>query len=262
MKEQILTHLPAECPWGDTLHWFHTITSTNDVAKEMAKNGAPQGTVVIAGQQSGGRGRMGRSFSSPAEKGVYLSVILRPNCPAQKLMTLTCAVGVAMCNAVEQVSGVRPKIKWINDLILENRKLGGILTELCAEQGIVTYAIVGVGINCDQAAQDFPPEIRDMAISLKAATEKTIDRAALAGAMVEALWKMERTLFSGDFMADYQKDCITLGQTVSVVRGDAVRHGKALTLTQDGGLLVEYPDHTTEIVQSGEVSIRGMYGYL
>ena len=158
MKEQILTYLPAECPWGDTLHWFHTITSTNDVAKEMAKNGAPQGTVVVAGQQSSGRGRMGRSFSSPAEKGVYLSVILRPNCPAQKLMTLTCAVGVAMCNAVEQVAGVRPKIKWINDLILENRKLGGILTELCAEQGIVTYAVVGVGINCDQAAQDFPPE--------------------------------------------------------------------------------------------------------
>ena len=265
MKQQILSSLSAECPWRDTLHWFDTIDSTNNQAKKLAATGAPHGTVLIAGAQSAGRGRMGRSFSSPAGMGVYMSVILRPDCAAGELMHLTCAAAVAMCDAVEKASGLRPGIKWINDLVVGKKKLGGILTELSLTPGTgrVAYAIIGIGINCLQNATDFPPELQEIAVSLSGATGKVISPAALAAAMVRSLWEMDKQLLTGRdaMMARYRHECITLGQDILVVRGDIPRHGIALSLTDDGGLLVRFEDSTTEVVQSGDVRIRGMYGY-
>lgn len=265
MKQDILKNLSAECPWRDTLHWFDTTPSTNSRAKELAIAGAPHGTVLIAGSQTAGRGRLGRSFSSPAGMGVYMSVILRPDCTAGELMHLTCAAAVAMCDAVEKASGLRPQIKWINDLVIGQKKLGGILTELSLTPGTnrVAYAIVGIGINCLQTQEDFPPELQEMAISLSTAAKRPISPSALAASMVEALWEMDKYLLTGRdaIMARYQKECITLGKDILVVRGDSSRHGTALSLTDDGGLLVRYEDGSTETIQSGEVSIRGMYGY-
>ena len=147
MKETILKNLSAECPWRDTLYWYEAIDSTNTQAKRMAKEGAPHGTVLVAGYQAGGRGRMGRTFQSPAGEGMYLSVILRPGCTPDRLMHLTCAAGVAACEAVEAVCGIRPQVKWINDLVLGDRKLGGILAEMSLDQGVVDYAVIGIGIN-------------------------------------------------------------------------------------------------------------------
>ena len=116
--------MTTECPWRDTLYWYDTIDSTNTRAKEMAKEGAPEGTVLIAGNQTGGRGRLGRSFSSPEGMGVYLSAILQPDCKAEQLMHLTCAAGVAACKAVEKAGGIYPGIKWINDLVCGKEKVG------------------------------------------------------------------------------------------------------------------------------------------
>ena len=130
MKEQIQSLLHTECPWRDTLYWYPVTDSTNTQAKLLAKQGAVHGTVLIAGRQTRGRGRMGRDFHSPADSGLYLSVILRPNCKPEQMMHLTCVAAVAACRAVYQVSGLTPGIKWINDLVLQNKKLGGILTEL------------------------------------------------------------------------------------------------------------------------------------
>ena len=124
MKEDLIKHLPPVHPGPDHVHWFDTIDSTNTYAKALAQSGAPQGTVVIADRQTGGRGRMGRSFSSPGGMGIYLSMILRPECEATELMHLTCAVAVAMCDAVEGVSGFRPQVKWINDLMAKGKKTG------------------------------------------------------------------------------------------------------------------------------------------
>lgn len=262
MKEQISRFLPAECPWGDTLHWFREVASTNTLAKEMAGQGAPHGTVLIAGSQTGGRGRMGRSFASAQGKGIYMSVVLRPMCAAEELMHLTCAVAVSICDAVEEICGVRPSVKWINDLVLGKKKLGGILTELSIHQGAVQYAVVGVGLNCTQKSEDFPEEIRGIAQSLQDYTGQAVDIPRLAGAMVNALWEMDKNLLSRDFMAAYKKDCITLGKEISVVKADKRSYGKAVDLDAQGGLLVQYPDGTKETVQSGEVSVRGMYGYL
>lgn len=261
MKEQILQFLPAECPWRDTLHWFDEVPSTNTMAKDLAKQGAPQGTVLIAGSQTGGRGRMGRSFASAGGKGIYMSVILRPMCAAEELMHLTCAVAVSICDAVEEICSVRPSVKWINDLVLGKKKLGGILTELSIDRGAVQYAIVGIGLNCTQAPKDFPEEIRDIALSLQSYTGNAVDIPKLTAAMINSLWEMDKHLLSRDFMAIYKKDCITLGKEISIVGANNVFHGKAIDLDAEGGLIVQYPDGIIATVQSGEVSIRGMYGY-
>ena len=266
MKNEILKALDAAHPWAPHLNWFETIDSTNDWLKKAARQGAPEGTIAIADHQTGGHGRMGRTFQSPGGMGVYMSVILRPNCSAEQLMHLTCAAAVAMCDAVEQASGLRPTIKWINDLVIGTRKLGGILTELSLIPGTnrVGYAIVGIGIICLQKPEDFPPKLQDMAISLSDATQKVICPAALAAAMMDALWHMDQRLLTdrASIMVSYAQDCITLGKDILVVRGDVSRYGTALSLTSDGGLLVRYADGNAQVVQSGEVSIRGMYGYV
>lgn len=265
MIESISNEIPAECPWRDTLYWYDAIDSTNTRAKVLAREGAPQGTVVIAGSQSAGRGRLGRSFHSPRGLGIYLSVILRPQCPPSDLMHLTCAVGVAMCDAVEAAAGVRPGIKWINDLVLENKKLGGILTELSVDSttGLTEYAIVGIGINCRHRTEDFPPELCSMATSLELCGYQA-QLQTLSAEMVIALERMNRGLLreKDTILARYRADCITLGREICVHRFDTVRAAKALDVDESGALVVQYEDGSCQSVNSGEVSVRGLYGYL
>ena len=265
MKDQITHLIPAECPWRDTLYWYDTIDSTNIRAKEMAKQGAPHGTVVLAGHQSAGRGRLGRSFHSPEQKGMYLSVILRPDCLPEQLMHLTCAVGVAVCNAIEALMGLRPGIKWINDLVVNGKKLGGILTELSLDQatGKVDWTIVGIGINCSHGISDFPEELQSIATSLSLVTGNAVQLAAVSASVIDALHQMDQVLFSGkaDIMNRYRSDCITLQKEILVVRGDEKRYGRAVGIDDEGALLVSF-DGRVEAVNSGEASIRGMYGYV
>lgn len=265
MKERIQNYLPAECPWRDTLLWFETIGSTNTEAKHLAMQGAPHGTVLIAGHQTGGRGRLGRTFQSPAGKGVYLSVILRPDCPPEQLMHLTCAAAVAMCDAITDAAGFRPGIKWTNDLVYQKKKLGGILTELSVDHasGKVEYAVIGIGINCTQNPGDFHPDIRDMATSLSAVRKSPVEPAVLAAAMVHRLFEMDQQLAARNAILDrYKKDCMTLGQQIVLLRGDEKLYGTALDIDPQGALVVRFADGHIGTVASGEVSVRGMYGYL
>ena len=245
--------------------YFKSIDSTNTRAKELARANALHGTVLIADSQTGGRGRLGRSFHSPAASGIYMSIIIRPKCKPDELMHLTCAAAVAACDAIEKTTGVRPGVKWINDLVYGKRKLAGILTELgLSSNGMVDYAIIGIGINCSQKEADFPEEIRNIATSLEMIVRKPVNRAKIVAALIEELEKISRELISGkaDLMRQYQNDCVTIGQSISLLRGDVVRHGKAISLDEQGGLLVRFEDGHIETVNSGEVSIRGMYGYL
>lgn len=265
MKEQILSRLSPAYPWKDRLLVLESLGSTNDHLRQLAKKGAPQGTVVIAEHQTGGHGRLGRSFHSPPKKGIYLSILLRPDCGPAQLMHLTCAAAVAMCDAVENAAGFRPGIKWTNDLVSGNRKLGGILTELGLNpRGTVDHAIIGIGINCCQRPEDFPEDIREIAGSLAMTTGRQIDRSQAAAAMMEALYSMNANLLSGksETLMRYRQDCVTLGQEVMLVRGDARRYGYALDIDTDGALVVRFRDGRTEAVNSGEVSVRGMYGYV
>ena len=262
MKEALLSHLPSAYPWRDHVHWFSSIGSTNDHLKALARQGAPHGTAVLASHQTNGHGRRGRSFHSPEGMGIYLSILLRPQCRPGELMHLTCAAAVAMCDAVEMAAGLRPGIKWTNDLVVGRRKLGGILTELSlTPEGLVDYAIIGIGINCRQQEADFPAEIRHIACSLDMVTGQENDPAMLAAAMLESLARMD--LKDKDGMLDrYRENCITLGQEISLVRGEEVRYGKALSVDPEGALVVAFSDGKVEAVNSGEVSVRGMYGYV
>jgi len=265
MKEQILSHLPPAYPWKAHFHFFPTIDSTNDRLRALARSGAPEGTVLIAGHQTGGHGRRGRSFHSPEGMGVYLSILLRPQCLPTELMHLTCATAVAMCGAVEAAAGFRPGIKWTNDLVAKEKKLGGILTELgFTPRGELDYAIIGVGINVRQEREDFPEDIRDMAGSLSMIAGKDIDRARVAAAMMDALHQMSTKLLTGreEMLSRYRADCITLRRDMVLVRGDEKRYGHALDIDSEGALVVRFADGKLEAVNSGEISVRGMYGYV
>ena len=262
MLTEIQKHLAGH-PWQDKIIWLDSVDSTNTYAKQLARNGAAEGTVVIADHQTGGRGRMGRSFSSPAGMGIYMSIILRPDCLPEELMHLTCAAGLAASDAVSDVTDRVPGIKWTNDLILARRKLGGILTELSVNPHTrkVEWAIIGIGINCCQEEADFPEEIRPIAISLHISPAK---RLQLIAQIILTFHQMRPYLFAEKegIMEDFRHRCVTIGQEISILRGDEVHHGRALSVDDDGGLVVKYDDGTTTTVTSGEVSIRGMYSYV
>lgn len=247
--------------YAEKLIVLPSASSTNTELKLLAERGAEAGTVVIAQTQTGGRGRLGRSFCSPAG-GLYLSVLLRPSVSARELLHLTALVGIACCDAVEAVCGLRPGIKWTNDLVLGGKKLGGILTELTvdAKTGKARYAILGIGINCSTV----PPEVEDMATSLEKETGSPVSREALAAAVTVRLLQMQETMFTEKqaWIARYTADCITVGREIKVVCGDSVRHAKADGIGENGELLVTYENGEKSTVSSGEVSVRGMYGYI
>ena len=248
-------------PWADRLVVLDTIDSTNTYAKTLAVQGAAHGTVVLADHQTGGRGRLGRSFASPRGKGVYLSAILRYDVPPSALMHLTCMAAEAVRRAVSGAAGLDCGIKWTNDLVVGKKKLCGILTELVStSQGFAV--IVGAGVNCSHLPEDFPPEVASMATSLLQCGCPT-DRSTVAAAMIRQLSLADRDMLSpGPWMDSYRRHCVTLGQDVKILRGEEVRYAHVDGMDDQGALLVTLSDGTQETVFSGEVSVRGMYGYL
>ena len=152
----------------ENLHVLETVDSTNSFCRRLALEGAPDGTAVLADCQTAGRGRRGRSFQSPAGKGLFFSILWRPDCAPEELLPLTALSAVAVCRAIQRVTGVRPQIKWPNDLVLGGRKLAGILTEMSleGESGHVSHVVVGIGINVHQQPEDFAGEVADIATSL------------------------------------------------------------------------------------------------
>ena len=261
MKEQILALLDDH-PWGKLIQIHEVLDSTNTYAKELARQGAPEGTVIIAKQQVGGRGRLGRSFHSPKNSGLYMSLIIRPNCPADRLMHLTCAAAVAACDAVENSCNVRPGIKWINDLTMDRKKLGGILTELIfGSDGKVSAAVIGIGINCRKTV--FPEELQDLVCCLSQFTDET-DPVLLAARLIQSLDTMNRQLFSHQeqLMERYRQNCVTLGKPVRVISSHGTETGVAETVLDHGALQVLFDNGQRSEVNSGEVSVRGLWDYL
>jgi BirA family biotin operon repressor/biotin-[acetyl-CoA-carboxylase] ligase len=256
----------GEHPWRQQLQVLDSVDSTNNLLKSMGDMGAPHGTVVIADEQTGGRGRQGRSFSSPKGVGIYFSLLLRPDCAPTQVGHVTAMVAVATCDAIEKVTGVRPGIKWTNDLILNGKKLAGILTEMNVEweSGTLQYLVTGIGINCNHQKTDFPTEVQEMATSLRQELGVTVDRSRLAAELVRALSNMSRDVVQGkeEWLRRYRQDCITIGKQVKIVRGQDVRSGTATGIDENGGLIVHYDSGEIGVVYSGEVSVRGMYGYV
>jgi BirA family biotin operon repressor/biotin-[acetyl-CoA-carboxylase] ligase len=243
-----------------------TVDSTNSYCKRIATEGAADETVVIADGQSAGRGRLGRTFQSPGGKGLYLSILWHPAVPPEKLLPLTALGAVAVCRAVEQVCGVRPGIKWTNDVVLGGRKLCGILTEMAleGESGLVSYVVMGIGINVHQKPQDFEGEVADMASSLDEQLHRTISRPQLAAALIEELDRLYREALPDPtiYLDEYRRSCVTLGKNVTLVHLGRREEVYARDVDERYGLIVDYGDGREETVRSGEVSVRGENGYL
>ena len=222
--------------------------------------------MILADQQTGGRGRRGRSFVSPAGKGLYLSAALRPRCPLSEISTLTAWTAVALCDAVESVCGVRPGIKWPNDLVLNRKKLCGILTELEweAESGEFSCVIIGAGINVSQDEADFGPEVAPIAISLAQALGTAPDRTELAARVIRSLNALydDFPAQNAAYLDHFRRDCLTVGNPIKVISGAGERIGTATGISDDFGLTVRWEDGSTETLTSGEVSVRGLYDYV
>lgn len=249
--------------WREVL-WYDTIDSTNDELKRRAAQGTAAGTVIAADCQTGGRGRRGRTFCSPAGKGLYLSAAFSPRCAISELSAVTAWAAVAVCNAVETVCGVRPGIKWPNDLVLNGKKLGGILTELVFSETIEPIVILGLGLNLSQNGADFGPELCDTAVSLLQALGAAPDRKTQLNAV---LWELER-LFRAfpegrrDYLDPFRRDCVTVGRSIRVQSAEGTRTGNAVGISDSFALRVQWEDGSTEELTTGEVSVRGLYGYL
>ncbi|MBQ7254728.1 MAG: biotin--[Oscillospiraceae bacterium] len=221
---------------------YPQVTSTNDLAKKLAQEGAAHGGAVLAYAQTAGRGRRGRTFASP-KGGIYLSVILRPRDPLPKLLHLTPVLAVAACDAIEEVAGIRPKCKWVNDLLLEGRKLAGILVEISGDA-----LIAGIGVNV--ARSDLPEELRKIAVSL-AEVGAACEKEPLARAIASHMARACETAVSAQkaWMDRYRADCATIGQMVSA----SGVSGIAKTVADNGALIIE--TETGDVsVQTGEVS--------
>ena len=241
--------------------WLEETHSTNEDAKRHAKAGVPALFTVAAGSQVSGRGRMGRSFYSPSGLGVYLSRVLRPSASAADAQLLTAAAGVAVCEAVFNACGLEPGLKWPNDVLLQGRKLCGILAESAVSgNGGMEYAVVGVGVNLNHEPGDFPPDLRDAAISLKMASCKTFDVRAFADLLQQSMiFQFQSDRFIREkqqLLTRYRELLCMLGKPVMLSEAGSMREAVALDVDEEANLLVRESHGGVTRVGAGEISLR------
>ena len=253
-EQGVKKHLNQDCQ----ITFVPSVGSTNTVLRALAEQGAPEGTVVIADEQTGGRGRMGRAFYSPAGSGIYLSLLLRPvNADPRQTVTLTAAAAVALCQAIETVSENEPQIKWVNDIFLNGRKICGILSEAAfgLESGVPEYVVVGVGINAYTPEGGFPPELAEIAGAL---WERPVPggKNRLAAEFVNHFWKLYTAGDPAAFLEDYRRRSLVVGKDVTVIAGGRETPAHALGIDENCRLLVRYENGETAALSYGEVRIQ------
>ena len=240
-----------------SLHVFDSVDSTNLVLRQLANQGAPEGTVVISAEQTGGRGRKGRSFYSPEGTGVYVSLLLKPKIAPDDATLITTTAAVAVCDAVEALSGESAEIKWVNDVFMRGKKICGILTEgsFDMESGQFEYAILGTGINVYAPAGGFPAEIEQIAGSVL--TQPAPDgKNRMIAEYLNRFLPLYRNLGSAVTNAEYRRRSFVLGKMVNVIASDHVTPARALDVDEKCRLIVEYADGRREALSSGEISVK------
>ncbi|HNQ89537.1 MAG TPA: biotin--[acetyl-CoA-carboxylase] ligase [Verrucomicrobiota bacterium] len=277
--DDLLSRLGPTRVVGRTLQVFQKTTSTNDVIERMARDGVPEGAVVFAESQTRGRGRLGRGWSSPPGQGLWFSVLLRPELRPLEATQLTVAAATASARAIRDFTGLPVGVKWPNDLLLRNHKVAGILTELSAEPDRIRYLVLGIGVNVNQGASDFPADLRPRAISLRQALSasapggerrrraavaggerpaaaRPLDRSALAVLLLRELDRDYARILSGRFEAvaeEWAAFCTTLGRAVTIAIGPRLVRGRAESLDRDGALLVRTEHGLLERISGGDV---------
>lgn len=251
----IRKHLAPENQ-GCSITLLPTVPSTNAAAREQAEQGAPSGSLVLSRTQTRGRGRYGRSFFSPADTGLYLSILLRPSHTSpRQTVTLTAAAAVAMCQAIESVCDEAPQIKWVNDIYLKGKKVCGILTEAAfgLETGVPEYVVVGAGLNVYTPEGGFPQELQDTAGSLL--SQRTADvKNHLAAEFVNRFLSLAQAQ-PEDFLEDYRSRSLVLGKRVTVLSGDKEQEALALGIDDSCRLVVRYDSGETQTLSWGEIQI-------
>jgi BirA family biotin operon repressor/biotin-[acetyl-CoA-carboxylase] ligase len=254
LPQEIASGLQARLLKGP-IHYFDSLPSTNDLAKELGARGAPEGTLVVAEGQSRGRGRLGREWNSPPGVGLYVSVLLRPPLPPTDLPQITLTAAVAVVRALRQAGGVSAGLKWPNDLVLAGKKLGGILTEMETESDQIRYLVVGLGLNVNN--RQFPAELADLATSLALTTGRTFSRLRILQVWLEELESLYQRFLAREFAAileEWKDYTVTLGRAVRVRQGEVEICGQALEVAADGALLIQIQSGEIVRVTSGEIA--------
>lgn len=252
---------------GKSLHYFDVTGSTNVDAKRLADEGAAEGTLVVADRQTQGRGRRGRRWESPSGHSCYFTLLLRPSFPPEKASMLTLLMAHSVALAIEKIAGYETGIKWPNDIVMDGKKVCGILTEMTMEAEYMSHVVIGVGINVNQSSTEaFPEEVREHAASVFMISGQKVQRAQLVGMIMEQ--------FEEDYKAfcdcldltcifdSYEAHLINLGKQVRVLDPKGEYSGTAKGINEQGELLVQTEDGTVRTVYAGEVSVRGLYGYV
>jgi BirA family biotin operon repressor/biotin-[acetyl-CoA-carboxylase] ligase len=243
---------------GSSVRSFDSVPSTIDVASALAQEGAHDGTVVVAESQTGGRGRLGRTWSSPADVGIWTSIILRPAIPPRDAPKLTLLVAVSVATVLNERYGIAGRIKWPNDVVVQNRKICGALTELAAEQDAVKYIIASFGLNVNHTRTTFPSEVRSIATSMRIEAGRTFHRPDVFRAilcMLDEQYQEFREHGSAAIVSRWRELSCTLGKHVKVQLRDSVVEGTARDLDEDGSLLVEVSEGDVRSIAYGDVTI-------
>lgn len=249
---------------GRKIYYYDTISSTNIVAKEMALL-EDEGTIVVAECQSSGRGRLGRSWQSPKGKGIWMSIILKPKANPIHVAKVT-LIGAAAVNLALKDIGINSYIKWPNDIVINGKKVCGILTEMSSELNMINYVIMGIGINVNLNKEDFCKEISKVGTSLKIETEKKINRKKLLAKVLNRFEELYMPFVEKEDISQTIKICrensALIGKEVRIICGGEERVGKVLNISDDGKLVIKYESGEIENLLSGEVSIRGLDSYV
>lgn len=246
--------------------YLDSVDSTNNYAKRIAEEGAENGTLVIADLQTGGKGRRGRSWAAAKGTNVMMTLLLRPRIRPEHASRLTLLMAMAVADGIRRVTGLESGIKWPNDVVVHGKKVCGILTEMNTEVDYINYVVIGTGINVNQNPEDFPEEIRATAGSLYGELGSRVSRAELTVCVMEALEKYyEIFLKTEDLSAlykDYNRICVNCGHEIRVLEPGHEYTGTADGIDENGELVVRKKDGTVTRVYAGEVSVRGLYGYV
>ena len=236
---------------------YKTIGSTNTEAKLLAVKNAGHGTTIIAEEQTEGRGRFGRSFFSPADSGIYMSIILRPELNIENSVLVTTAAAVAVCKAVEKFTNASARIKWVNDIFIDDKKVCGILTEAVTnfESGMMDSIVVGIGLNVKTKNEDFPLELQDIAGSILDDEQNSI-RNQLAAEIINQVLNIAGNLKDKSYMQEYKDRSMILGERILYKKDNDWQEGCALDIDNYGGLIVYTSDGQKLTLNSGEVSIK------
>lgn len=259
LADDLLARLGKTQVIGRDIRVFEQTTSTNDVVEKLARDGVREGVVVFAESQTRGRGRLGRKWISPARKGLWFSILLRPHLRPQETTQLTVASATALRRAIVSQTNLQPEIKWPNDILLGGKKVAGILTEMSAELDRVRHVIPGIGIDVNQDASEFPAELRKLATSLKIEKGESVSRPALAVAILQELDEEYARVREGKFskIADeWVEHCGTIGKDVTVQIGDRKIRGCAESLDDDGALILRTEHGRLQRITGGDVTIE------